>query len=110
MPKYSKDEVKKYLTDYYKESYTDTYPLKGYSGVHVDIDQCEQRGIIEVGFIGRVFLNAFYALQYGEAKGDQQLVANAKAIFDSYLQNGFTKNGFLREKVDFKKNIELDTF
>ena len=104
---YSGDQVKKFLSGYYKESFTDEFPLKGYSGVHVNIDKCEKRGIIEVGFIGRIFLNAFYAMQYGEATGDRKLVDDAKAIFDSYLKNGFTKNGFLREKVDFVKNVEL---
>lgn len=106
-PEYSPDEVKSHLADYFRQSFTDIYPLKGYSGVHVHIDQCEQRGIIEVGFIGRVFLNALYALQYGEQTGDQQLVEDAYAVYESYLANGFTKNGFIREKVDFKRDFEL---
>ena len=107
-PTYSKNEVKKHLSEYYKESFTEEYPLKGYSGVHVHIDKCEKRGIMEIGFIGRVFLNAFYALQYGEQVGDAKLVQDAKDIYKSYLTNGFTKNGFIREKVDFLNNIEAD--
>ncbi len=110
IPKYTPEQVKKYLSEYYKESYTDTFALKGYSGVHVSIDKCEKRGILEVGFIGRIFLNAFYALQYGEKNNDSLLINNAKAIFDSYLKNGFTSNGFIREKVDFKNNQELNEF
>lgn len=107
---YSGEQVKKILSGYYKESFTDEFPLKGYSGVHVNIDKCEKRGIIEIGFIGRIFLNAYYALQYGETHGDKKLVDDANAIFDSYLRNGFSPNGFLREKVDFVKNVELDEF
>lgn len=107
LPQFTSKQVKKHLSEYYKESFTDQYPLKGYSGVHVNIDQCEKRGILEIGFIGRIFLNAFHALQYGEETGDQLLIDNANAIFDSYLKNGFTSNGFLREKVDFQKNTEL---
>lgn len=108
VPEHTPDEVKQHLADYYRQSYTDEYPLKGYSGVHVHIDQCEKRGIIEVGFIGRVLLNALYALQYGEQTGDAQLVKDAYAIYDSYLANGFTSNGFIREKIDFKRNHEWD--
>jgi len=107
-PAYTVDEVKQYLSDYYRQSFTDEYPLKGYSGVHVHIDECEKRGIIEVGFIGRVLLNALYALQYGEQTGDEQLVKDAYAIYDSYLANGFTRNGFIREKVDFLRNFEWE--
>lgn len=107
LPTYTSDQVKQHLSGYFKESYTDEYQLKGYSGVHVDIDKCEKRGILEIGFIGRIFLNAYHALQYGEEKGDKLLTDNANAIFDSYLKDGFTPNGFLREKVDFQKKTEL---
>ncbi len=105
-PEYTPDEVKSHLADYYRQSFTDDYPLKGYSGVHVHINHCEKRGIIEVGFIGRIFLNALYALQYGEQTGDEQLVKDAYAVYESYLNHGFTKNGFIREKVDFKRDLE----
>lgn len=109
-PEYTPEQVKKVLSGYYKESFTDEFDLKGYSGVHVSIAECDKRGIIEIGFIGRVFLNAYYALEYGERTGDMLLTNNARAIFDSYLKDGFTPNGFLREKVDFRNKIELPEF
>ncbi len=97
---YSPEEAKKILTNFFKESYVDKYDLKYYSGVHMRTDDCESVGSIEVGFVGRVLLNAFNALEYGESNNRPDLVADANAIFDSYLQHGFTPHGFIREFVD----------
>src|SRR5690606_22889788 len=80
-----------------------------YSGAHLRIDDCESTGSAEVGFIGRVLLNAFNALEYGETNNAPDLVQDANAIFDSYLENGFTEAGFFREYVDFKTNEEEKT-
>lgn len=60
--------------------------------------------------MGRVLLNAFNALEYGEANGREDLAANARSIFDSYLQYGFTPGGLLREVVDFKRGRETDVY
>ena len=103
---YTTAEAKRILTNFFKESYVDQYALKYYSGVELRTDDCKSTGIAEVGFVGRVLLNAYNALEYGEQNNDQQLVNNAKAIFDSYLTNGFTSSGFFREVVDFVRNKE----
>ncbi len=100
------DEAKSILSNFFKESYVDKYDLKYYSGVHMRTDDCESTGSVEVGFVGRVLLNAFNALEYGEANNRPDLVKSANAIFDSYLKYGFTPNGFFREFVDYSHNDE----
>ncbi len=107
---YNNDNAKKVLTNFFKESYVDKYPVKYYSGVELHTDNCNSTGIAEVGFVGRVLLNAFNALEYGEQYNDQMLVNNAKSIFDSYLANGFTPGGFFREVIDFERNKEEQTY
>ena len=82
------------------------FDLKYYSGVHMRTDDCASTGATEVGFIGRVLLNAYNSLEYAEQNGDQKLIDEANSIFDSYLKHGFTNNGFFREYVDFTKNQE----
>lgn len=108
--KYSPNEAKAVLTNFFKESYVDQYDLKYYSGVHLRTDDCKSTGSIEVGFVGRVLLNAFNALEYGEANNRPDLVADANAIFESYLENGFTSNGFFREFIDKRTNDEPNVY
>ncbi len=103
---YDSSSAKKILSNFFVESYVDNYDIKYYSGVHVYTDNCDNTGIAEVGFVGRVLLNAFNALEYGEETGNKSLVNNANAIFDSYLANGFSPNGFFREVVNFTTNTE----
>lgn len=104
------DEAKAILAGYFTQSYVGDYPLKYTSGVELRTDDCESTGIAEIGFVGRVLLNAFNALEYGEANGREDLAANARSIFDSYLQYGFTPGGLLREVVDFKRGRETDVY
>jgi len=109
-PAYTPEEAKGILTNFYRESYVGDKALKYYSGVHMRTDDCANTGSAEVGFVGRVLLNAYNALEYGEAHGQSELVDNAVAIFDSYLQHGFTANGFFREFVDFTHDNETKVF
>lgn len=102
----SADEAKKFLSNFFRESYMNKFDLKYYSGVHMRTDDCASTGATEVGFIGRVLLNAYNSLEYAEQNGDQKLIDEANSIFDSYLKHGFTNNGFFREYVDFTKNQE----
>ena len=76
------------------------------SGIHLRIDACTSNGQAEVGFIGRVLLNAFNAWEYGWECNREDLKANSTKIFDSYLKNGFTEAGFFKESVNFDKNSE----
>lgn len=103
---YDAARMKSELSRYFTESYVGKYDLKYMSGVHLRVDDCESKGIAEVGFVGRVLVNAFNALEYGELNNRQDLITNSKNIFESYLQHGFTRNGFFREVVDFSKNTE----
>ncbi len=103
-------EAKEILTRFFSESYVDKYDLKYFSGVHMRTDDCENTGVAEVGFVGRVLLNAFNALEYGEENNRPDLVQKANAIFDSYLEHGFTGNGFFREWIDFKTGNEPDVY
>lgn len=103
-------EAKNVLSNFFKESYMDKYDLKYYSGVHMRTDDCESTGSVEVGFVGRVLLNAFNALEYGETMNRPDLVQNSKNVFDSYLKYGFTPNGFFREFVDYSHNDETKVY
>lgn len=107
---YNNAQAKKILTSFFTESYVDKYDLKYFSGAHLRTDDCLSTGVTEVGFIGRVLLNAFNALEYGEQNNVPDLVKKANAIFDSYLLYGFTKNGFFREFVDYTKKRETSIF
>lgn len=107
---YDSHLAKKTLSNFFTESYIDTYDLKYFSGVHMRTDDCKSTGSVEVGFVGRVLLNAFNALEYGEETNNSDLVQKANAIFDSYLQHGFTPNGFFREFVDYSHNSETTVY
>ncbi|SOD13360.1 hypothetical protein [Pedobacter xixiisoli] len=107
---YANAEAKKILTNFFAESYVDKYDLKYYSGVELHTDDSKSTGLAEVGFVGRVLLNAYNALEYGEQNNNPSLVKNANAIFDSYLAKGFTSNGLFREVVDFARNKETDVY
>ncbi|MDO5524456.1 MAG: hypothetical protein Q4G48_10480, partial [Bacteroidia bacterium] len=98
--------VKETLTHYYTDSYVSDYPLKFYSGVHLLTDDCKPNSRAEIGFVGRVLLNAFNALEYGQQNNRGDLVTVSYDIFNSYLQHGFTENGFFREFVYFEDNYE----
>lgn len=106
----SVEQAKADLTKFFVSSYVDKHPLKYFSGVHMRTDDCESTGSVEVGFVGRVLLNAFNALEYGESHNRPELVKMANSIFDSYLEHGFTPNGFIREFVDYSNNSETDIY
>lgn len=107
---FSDDFVKEAITHYFTESYVDKHPLKFTSGEWLLTATCEPNGRAEVGFVGRVLLNAFNALEYGEANNRSDLVNNSNAIFDSYLEHGFTLQGLIREFVNFDNGSETDIY
>ncbi|MDR2811372.1 MAG: hypothetical protein LBB84_12620 [Tannerellaceae bacterium] len=104
------ESAKAILSNFFTGSYVDRYDLKYFSGVHMRTDDCESTGSIEVGFVGRVLLNAFNALEYGEETGKAVLVKNAESIFDSYLAHGFTPTGFFREFVNYETKEEPSVY
>ena len=109
-PAYSDERMKEALTGYFTAAYVDSYPLKYMSGEQLRTADCEPNGRAEVGFVGRVLLNAFNALEYGYEHGRTDLIDIAKQTFNSYERNGFSAGGFIREFVDFKRGTETDVF
>jgi len=107
---FSDDFVKETMTHYFTDSFVDKHPLKFTSGEWLLTATCEPNGRAEVGFVGRVLLNAFNALEYGEANNRSDLVNNSNAIFDSYLEHGFTPQGLIREFVNFDNGSETDIY
>ncbi len=105
-PAYAADTVKRILSNYFRESYVDKYPLKFFSSPTMPVASCDSRPAAEIGFVGRTLLNAFNAIEYGESNGNQNLSETGRKIFDSYLAYGFSDNGFFREYVDYGANYE----
>lgn len=101
---YTDKIMKDVLSNFFVESYVDNATVKYFSGVELRTDDCGKNDVAEVSFVGRTLLNAFNALEYGEEKERTELVDMANSIFDSYLQKGFSKNGFFNEVVHFKRN------
>ena len=107
-PIYSPEEVKAQLSNYFRMAYVDKYPLKYHSGISIRCDDCKPVDHVQLGFCGRVLLNAFNALEYGEQTGDQQLASMGREIFDSWLKYGFTANGFFKEDMHIAGGIPAD--
>lgn len=102
------DDAKKYLSAYFTNSYVDDYDLKYFSGLEMRTDDCASTPRFQIGFVGRVLLNALNALEYGENTNNSDLIAKANAIFDSVLAHGFTPEGYLREDVMLNNGRESD--
>lgn len=100
---YTAEEMKSTLCNYFRRSYVSKYPLKFNSGMTLHIDRCTPVGEVQLGFVGRVLLNAFNQIEYGEKNGQSDLVRQGQAIFDSYLEHGFTQIGYLRDFVNFDR-------
>lgn len=103
---YSITNMKQVLSGFFVSSFVEGHPLVYNSGIHLMTENCQSNGQAEVGFIGRVLLNAFNAWEYGCQSDREDLKANGMKVFDSYLKNGFTPVGFFKESVDFDKGTE----
>lgn len=108
--KYTEETAKAALSRYFESSFVGSHPLKYYSGTELRTADCRSNGIAELGFVGRVLLNAFNALEYGRETSDAKMLANAESVFESYLENGFTAGGLFKEKVDFNSGQECRIF
>lgn len=97
-------KAKDYLSNFFTQSYVDNQDLKFFAGVGLRTADCNKRNEFEVGFIGRVLLNAFNALEYGRENNRTDITKMAESIFASVLENGFTPGGFFRESVTFNNN------
>ncbi|MGM0377665.1 MAG: hypothetical protein ACQEQ0_12900 [Bacteroidota bacterium] len=107
---YSTDFIKETLANFFTESYTETDDLNYFSGIHLETENCDDKGGAEVGFIGRVLLNAFFAHEYAEETDDENLGKIAQSVLDSYLEKGFTRNGFFRESINYHEDEEPDVY
>lgn len=103
---YSIADMKQTLSQYFVNSLVEDKALVYNSGVHLRTDDCASRGSAEVGFVGRVLLNAYNAWEYGWQSSREELKTNSMKIFDSYLKNGFTSAGFFKEFIDYSNNFE----
>lgn len=102
--------MKENLSKYFEQSIVTRSSLVFNSGVSLRTHDCLPNGQAEIGFVGRVLLNAYNALEYGNQCDRQILVQNAQTIFESYLSHGFTPGGFLKELVNFDRSSETDVF
>lgn len=103
---YTIDYMKEVMSNFFVESYVNNTPTHYYSGVELETATCASTDVAEVGFVGRVLLNAFNALEYGSMKNRQNLVKDANSIFDTYLQNGFSEAGFFNEVVYYNRGFK----
>ncbi len=80
--------------------------MKYYTSSGIRTDDCANNPLFEIGFVGRVLLNAHNALEYATAHNDAAMAGNASSIFESVLQHGFTPNGFLKETMNLENGDE----
>jgi len=103
---YTVDRMKDVLSNFFVESYVNTTPTHYYSGVELKTVTCDNTDVAEVGFVGRILLNAFNALEYGFQQKRPELVNSANSIFDTYLTNGFSPAGFFNEVVHYDRDFK----
>lgn len=102
-PKYSPEEVKAQLTNYFRKSFISDKPLKFNSALSLRIDECKPVAEMEIGFCGRVLLNAFNEIEYGEEHAQEDLVDMGHSILSSFMANGFTPAGYIYDHLWYNK-------
>lgn len=103
-PLYTAEEMKEDMSNYFTRSYVDRFPLKFNSGHGLRCDDCKPFTHMQIGFCGRVLLNAFNALEFGEAHNRPELVKIGNEIFDSFLEHGFTSKGYFWDNIEYGKH------
>ena len=104
-PLFTAEQMKAQLTNYFRYSFVDKYPLKFNSGLTLLTADCKPVAEVQIGFCGRVLLNAFNQLEYGEAHGQSDLVTMGNAIFESFLAHGFSPKGYFHDFVNFREGM-----
>ena len=102
---FTANQVKAQLCNYFRESYVSEFPLKYNSGITIFTDDCKPSREVQLGFCGRVLLNAFNEVEWGEANNDKQLVEMGHSIIESFMQNGFTDAGYFIDFVNFNHGM-----
>ena len=106
---YTGAEVKAALSDYFRYSFVDSYPIKFNSGLSLRVNDCMPAAEMQIGFCGRVLLNAFNEIEYGIETKDKELVSMGQAIFDSFLSTGFGNSGSLHDFVNFRDGFPQES-
>lgn len=104
-PLYSADEMKGQLTNYFHSSYVDKFPLKYNSGITLKTENCNPYTEVQLGFCGRVLLNAFNEIEYGETHHQTDLFNMGQDIIKSWLENGFTAQGWFIDWVNYSEGM-----
>ena len=104
-PLYSADEMKGQLTNYFRSSFVDKFPLKYNSGITLETENCNPYTEVQLGFCGRVLLNAFNEIEYGETHHQTDLFNMGQDIIKSWLQNGFTAQGWFIDWVNYSEGM-----
>jgi hypothetical protein len=104
-PLYSADEMKGQLTNYFRSSYVDKFPLKYNSGITLETENCNPYTEVQLGFCGRVLLNAFNEIEYGETHHQTDLFNMGQDIIKSWLENGFTAQGWFIDWVNYSEGM-----
>ena len=73
--------MKQTLSHYFVNSLVSRPELTYNSGVGLRTDDCKSNGEAEIGFVGRVLLNAFNAWEYGWENNREELKDNSLKIF-----------------------------
>ena len=104
-PLYSADEMKGQLTNYFRSSYVDKFPLKYNSGITLETENCNPYTEVQLGFCGRVLLNAFNEIEYGKTHHQTDLFNMGQDIIKSWLENGFTAQGWFIDWVNYSEGM-----
>ena len=104
-PLYSADEMKGQLTNYFRSSFVNKFPLKYNSGITLETKNCNPYTEVQLGFCGRVLLNAFNEIEYGETHHQTDLFNMGQDIINSWLQNGFTPQGWFIDWVNYSEGM-----
>ena len=102
---YTADQMKAQLTEYFRRSYVDKYALKYNSGITLRVDDCKPCDQVQLGFCGRVLLNAFNALEYGEQHQQQchshRLSAGVQPLAEIHKQDPDEAQGWAGDAGDY---------
>lgn len=99
------EEAKTALSPFFTESFVDKYPLKYLSGMTLRCDDCLPHGDYQIGFVGRVLLNAVNGLNYGEEHNRPEIIQVVNQVIDSHLEHGFGPEGYFLESGNFDRQF-----
>jgi len=107
------DEILDLLCHYFVDSYLSTPTLHGFKCVNMSPRTCEvveEDVAFEVGFVGRVLMNATNCYTYGQKKGRQDLIEIGTSVLTSWFEHGFTENGLLKEIFHANEQQQVELF